>query len=186
LLGAALRVIPEEPMVRLMGVVEVKAPETPVIVTVAVWEAVPPATVNVSTLVVVVGLGENPAVTPLGSPEADSVTLPANPPPGITVIVLVPLFPGRTVRPLGLADSVKLAPDPVADCVLIITISPRQEFSPISVQVTVPGPGEEVSVTVDAPVYAGYPVPTVHPLVQKGGAADPDVQVPVQAVACQM
>jgi hypothetical protein len=38
-----------------------------------------PLAVNVSVLVPVVGFGENAAVTPAGRPEADSVTLPANP-----------------------------------------------------------------------------------------------------------
>lgn len=35
----------------------------------------------------------NTAVTPLGRPEAASVTLPVNPPPSVTVMVAVPLLP---------------------------------------------------------------------------------------------
>ena len=59
--------------------------------------------VRVSVLVVFVGLGLNPAVTPLGRPEALKVTLPVKVIPGMTVIVLVPLLPWVTVRVLGAA-----------------------------------------------------------------------------------
>jgi hypothetical protein len=45
--------------------------------------------VSVSTLLPVAGLGLNAAVTPLGNPEAARVTLPANPPYGFTVMVVV-------------------------------------------------------------------------------------------------
>ena len=44
-------------------------------------------------LVVVVGFGLNPAVTPFGNPEALKVTLPLKPFTGLTVMVLVPLLP---------------------------------------------------------------------------------------------
>ena len=63
---------------------------------------------SVTTLVEVVGLVPNVAVTPEGRPEADKFTLPVNPPEGVTVIVLCPLFPWVTVRLEGEADSVKL------------------------------------------------------------------------------
>jgi hypothetical protein len=46
------------------------------------------------------------AVTPLGSAEFESVTLPVNPPLGVTVIVELPLLPCVTVKLLGEADSV--------------------------------------------------------------------------------
>lgn len=49
--------------------------------------------VSVRTLVDVVGLVPKLAVTPAGNPEADNVTLPVNPPEGVTVIVLDPLAP---------------------------------------------------------------------------------------------
>jgi hypothetical protein len=66
-----------------------------------------PLAVSVSRLVPVVGFVPNPAVTPLGNPEAASVTLPANPFVGFTVIVLVPLLPWATLTVPGAADSVK-------------------------------------------------------------------------------
>ncbi len=49
--------------------------------------------VKVKTLVDVVGLVPNEAVTPEGRAEVDSVTLPVKPPDGVTEIVLLPLVP---------------------------------------------------------------------------------------------
>ena len=67
--------------------------------------------VNVSVLVsmlVVVEVGLNVAVTPLGKPDADRLTLLAKLFCGVTVMVLVPLFPCMNVRLLGDADRPKL------------------------------------------------------------------------------
>ena len=50
-----------------------------------------PEAVKVRVLVVVAGLGLKVAVTPLGKPEAASVTGPLKPLEGAIVIVLVPL-----------------------------------------------------------------------------------------------
>lgn len=63
--------------------------------------------VSVSVLVVVAGLGLNPAVTPLGRLEADSVTLPLNPLAGDTVMVLPPAVPCVMVTVPGEADRPK-------------------------------------------------------------------------------
>lgn len=63
--------------------------------------------VKVKTLVDVVGLVPNEAVTPEGRAELESVTLPVKPPDGVTVIVLPPLVPCFTVKLLGEADSEK-------------------------------------------------------------------------------
>jgi hypothetical protein len=89
-------------------VVAVRLPEVPVIVTVAVPVVAVLLAVSVSTLVPVVGFVPNAAVTPLGRPDAASVTLPVNPPASFTVMVLVPLLPWVTVRLLGESESVKL------------------------------------------------------------------------------
>jgi hypothetical protein len=48
---------------------------------------------SVSTLVEVVGLVANVAVTPAGNPDAARVTDPVNPFTSVTVIVSVPLAP---------------------------------------------------------------------------------------------
>lgn len=94
--------------VRASVVVAVKLPEVPVIVTVDDPVVAVLLAVNVSTLVPVVGFVPNVAVTPLGRPDAASVTLPVNPPRSVTVTVLVPLPPCVIVRLLGESDKVKL------------------------------------------------------------------------------
>src|SRR5207245_11162187 len=72
----------------------VKLPEVPVTVTVTG----PPVVavllaIRVNVLEDVAGFGLNKAVTPLGRPEADKLTLPVKPFCGVTAIVLVPLAP---------------------------------------------------------------------------------------------
>jgi len=87
--------------VREIVVVFVKLPETPVMVTVAVpVVAVLPA-LSVRVLVFVVLVGLNDAVTPLGKPEADRLTLPLKPFCGLIVMVLVPAAPCVIVRLFG-------------------------------------------------------------------------------------
>ncbi len=79
--------------VRLSGMVFVSVPDVPVIVTVTVPLAAVVLAVKVSVLLAVAGLGLNAAVTPLGKPDAERVTLPLKPFDGVMVIVLVPLAP---------------------------------------------------------------------------------------------
>jgi hypothetical protein len=54
-------------------------------------------------------------VTPLGNPEADRAMLPAKPPVGVMVTVLVPVEPGATVALLAarLKSGVVVEPEPV-------------------------------------------------------------------------
>ena len=75
-------------------------------VTVAVPVVAVLLAVNVSVLVPVVLVGLKDAVTPLGRPEADKLTLPVKPLVGLIVIVLVPLPPCVTVTLVGAAESV--------------------------------------------------------------------------------
>lgn len=85
----------------------VMLPDTPVMVTVAVPAVAVLLAVKVNVLVPVALLGLNDALTPLGRPEADRLTLPLNPFCGAMVIVLVPLAPCVMVKLLGDADSEK-------------------------------------------------------------------------------
>ena len=62
--------------------------------------------VSVSVLLLAVLLALNDAVTPLGRPDADKLTLPLKPLNGVIVIVLVPVVPWTTVRLLGEAERV--------------------------------------------------------------------------------
>ena len=83
-----------------------KLPETPVTVTLKVPSAAVLLAVSVKALVLAVLLGLNDAVTPLGRPDADKLTLPLKPFCGTTVMVLAPLVPWTTLRLLGEANRV--------------------------------------------------------------------------------
>src|SRR5712692_683600 len=62
----------------------VKLPDVPVMVTVAAPVVAVLLTASAKVLVAVAGLGLNEAVTPLGRPEADRLTLPLKPFCGVT------------------------------------------------------------------------------------------------------
>lgn len=79
--------------VKVITVFALRSPDVPAIVTGEVPMLALPAAERVRVLVLVVGFGLKPAVTPTGRPEAFRVTLPAKPFCGMTVIVLVPLPP---------------------------------------------------------------------------------------------
>lgn len=97
-----------ELMVSEMVVVWVRLPDVPVMVIVLVPVVAVLLAVKVRTLVDVVGLVPNVAVTPLGRAEFDSDTEPVKPPESVTVIVLLPLVPCLTVKLEGEAESEKL------------------------------------------------------------------------------
>jgi hypothetical protein len=80
-------------MVRLIVVVAVSEPDVPVTVTVDVPVVAVELAVNVSVLDVAEDVGLNAAVTPVGKPEAEKVTLPLKPFFGVTVMVLGALAP---------------------------------------------------------------------------------------------
>ena len=81
-------------------------PDAPETVTVTVPVGAVPLAVSVNVLVPAVLLGLNDAVTPLGRPDTDKLTLLLNPFSGVTVMVLAPLFPWVIVKLLGDAESV--------------------------------------------------------------------------------
>ena len=65
----------------------------PVTVTLVVPVVAVPLAVNVKVLEEVAGFVPNAAVTPLGAPVVDKLTLPEKPFDGVIVIVLVPALP---------------------------------------------------------------------------------------------
>src|SRR5436853_36707 len=81
-------------------------------VTVAVPVVAVLLAVSVKVLLPVVLAGLKLAVTPLGRPEADRLTLPVNPFTGLTVIVLHVLPPCVTETLAGDAESEKSAAPP--------------------------------------------------------------------------
>ena len=110
-------------------VVCVKLPELPVMVAVAVPVLAVPLAVSVKVLVAMAGFGLKDAVTPLGKPEADKLTLPLKPFCGVTVIVLVLLAPCVMVKLPGEAKSTKVG----------VAVDPGQLFTKL-VALTAPMP----------------------------------------------
>jgi hypothetical protein len=93
--------------VREILVAFVKLPDEPVMVTLNAPMAAVALAVNVNVLAVVAGFALKDAVTPLGRPDADKLTLPLKPFCGVTVIVLVPAVPCVIVKLLGDAERAK-------------------------------------------------------------------------------
>ena len=85
-------------------VVFVKLPDVPVTVSVTVPVVAVLLAVKVSVLLLAELLGLNDAVTPLGRPDADKLTLLLKPFSGVIVMLLVPLAPRTTLRVLGDAE----------------------------------------------------------------------------------
>jgi hypothetical protein len=77
--------------------------------------------VRVSTLLLVVGLVPKEAITPLGIPEAVSVTLPVNPPTSVMLMVSVAPALGERVRVGAEDESVKL-PAPAAVTISVMVV----------------------------------------------------------------
>jgi hypothetical protein len=94
--------------VRETVVLLVKLPEVPVTVSITVPVVAVLLAVKLSALVPAVLVGLNDAVTPLGTPDADKLTLLLKPFSGVTVIVLVPVAPCRIVKLLGEAEREKV------------------------------------------------------------------------------
>jgi hypothetical protein len=119
-------------------VVSVRLPDTPVIVTVNVPVVAVLLALRDKTLVVVAGFVPNEAVTPVGNPEAESVTSPENPLTGLMVIVLAPATPPfAIVTVVGAAVSVKLFTREFT-VRLIVVVSLSVPDVPVIVTVTVP------------------------------------------------
>jgi hypothetical protein len=121
-----------------MVVLLVKLPDMPVMATVTVPVAAVLLAVSVNVLVLAVLDGLKEAVTPLGKPEADRLTLPVNPFCGVTVTVLVPLAPWVMVILLGDAETEKLGTGAgltVRENAVVLVKLPEV---PVTVTVTVP------------------------------------------------
>ena len=155
-------------MLTVSGIVvdAVRVPDVPVMVTVDVPVAAVLEADRVRTLVPVVGLVPNEAVTPLGKPEAERVTLPVNPPTSVTEIVSVALLPCVTEMLVGDAARVK------AGATLGLTVSPM-------VVDAVRVPDVPVMVTVDVPVAAVLEAARVRTLVPVVGLVPNEAVTPL-------
>jgi hypothetical protein len=122
--------------VSVTEVLAVKAPETPLIVRVTVPVVAVELAVRVSVLAPMVGFGLNPAVTPLGSVEFESVTLPVKPFAGTTLMVVDPKEPWVMVKLEGEAFKVKLGAEPIGQ--LFTKLSAFTEPIPVAKSQPVP------------------------------------------------
>ena len=94
--------------------------------------------VKVTELVEVAGLVPKLAVTPAGSPDADKVTLPVKPFAGVTVIVVMTLFPRPTAKLAGEADRLKSGTTGALTVRVRVVVRVRVPEVPVTVSVTVP------------------------------------------------
>jgi hypothetical protein len=109
-------------------------PDVPVTVTVAAPVVAVALAVNVSVLVLVAGFGLNAAVTPVGRPDAENVTVPLNPFKGVIVILLVAVLPSITLTAAGEAARVNAGVTFSA----IVVVCVRLPDVPVIVTVAVP------------------------------------------------
>ena len=134
-----------------------KLPEVPVMVTVAAPVVAVLLAVSVRVLVVVAGFALNDAVTPLGKPDADKLTLPEKPFCGVTAIVLVPAVPCVIVKLLGDAESVKFAAGAGLTVRAIAVAFDRLPEAPVMVTVAAPVIAVLLAVSVSVlVVVAGF------------------------------
>ena len=140
-------------------------PEVPVTVIVLVPVVAVLLAVKVSTLVEVVGLVPNVAVTPLGRAEVDSVTEPVKPLDGVTVMVLLPLVPCFTVKLVGEADSEKFGCAGAFTVKAMVVVWVNVPDVPVTVTVAVPVVAVALAVSVSTlvPVVGLVPKAAVTP-----------------------
>jgi hypothetical protein len=129
-------------------VVFVKLPEIPVMVTVAGPAAAVLKAVSVNVLVLVAGLGLKDAVTPVGKPVADKVTLPLKSFCGVTVIVLEPPAPCAIVKLFGDAESAKLGGTTAVTVRESVAVFDKLPDWPVMVTVVVPVVALPVAVSI--------------------------------------
>ena len=131
---------------RLIVATPVNVPDVPVTVTVAVPSVAEPLAVSVRVLDVVVGLALSVALTPVGRPDTDKLTLPPKPFAAATLIRLVPAVPCARLKLLGDAERPKVG--------TAITVTDRDVAwvklpdVPVMVSVAVPGVAVLVAVSV--------------------------------------
>lgn len=114
--------------------VAIVVPDVPVTVNVALPAGAVLLAVKVSTLLVVLLVGLNAAVTPLGNAEIVKVTEPVKPPDGVTLIVLVPpAAPGVIESVAGEADNVKPLPVDPATVRLTLVVFVKLPEVPVTV-----------------------------------------------------
>ncbi len=152
------------PTVRAIVVDSVRLPAVPVIVTVAVPIAAELLAVSVSTLEAVAGFVPKLAVTPVGSPVAESVTPLENPFAPVTLMVSVALAPWITERVPAVAASVKLGAAVTVTDTVVEAVRPPDVPVIVTVVVPVAAVLLAVSVSTLGPVAGFVPKLAVTPV----------------------
>jgi hypothetical protein len=134
------------PTVRETVVAWLRLPDVPVMVTVDAPMAAPLLTVTVRLLVVVAEAGLNDAVTPVGRPEADKLTLPLNPFWGAIVMALELEKPCAIVRLPGETERLKLGGAFTVSAIVVEWL--RLPEVPVMVTVDVPVAAPLLAVSV--------------------------------------
>jgi len=146
--GEAVREKLPTGMVTEIVVVALKLPDAPVMVTVNVPVLAVLLAVSVTTLVLVAGFTLKAAVTPVGRPEAASVTLPENPFTGtIVTVLLLPAAPRVTVKVVGDVERLKLCANVTVRLTVVVCV--RLPDLPVTVTVAVPAVAEALAVKVN-------------------------------------
>lgn len=177
--GSPINCVAEaELMVRLMLVVCVNVPDVPVIVIVLVPVVAVLLAVKVRTLLDVVGLTPNEAVTPLGRAEFERLTEPVKPFRSVTLIVLLPLLPCFTVKLEGEAESEKFGVAGAFTVSVTAVVCVSEPEVPVMVMVAVPVVAVELAVSVKTLLEVAGFVP--NPAVTPAGKPEADrVTLPV-------
>jgi hypothetical protein len=129
-----------------------KVPEVPVTVTMDVTAAAVLAAVRVTVLMPDL-TALRVAVTPLGSPDAASATVPLKPKMSVMAMVLALLAPGVTLKVVGVAARVKLGCGTIVSA--IVTLGVRLPDVPVIV--TVAGPVDALAAALKVAVLLKPP-----------------------------
>jgi hypothetical protein len=162
-------------MVSAMAAVLFRAPETPVIVTVAVAAAALLAAVKVTARVWPTS-GPKAAVTPAGNPEAVSATVPLKAFTAVMAMLLVPLAPALTLTLDGVAESVKLGGATTVMVMLAVLVMVPE----VPVTVMVEGPGIAVPKALNVNVVVCAAVGRNVAVTPAGRPVAESVTVPVK------
>jgi hypothetical protein len=144
-------------MVSAMLAFAVNAPDVPVTVTVEIPAVAPAPALIVTVLACVELAGLNVAVTPVGRPLAEKLTVPLKVPRGVTVMALAPLPPA--VMPMLAGDAAIAKPLAALTVTLIVAVLRKLPDVPAIVIVEVPSAAELVAVSVRALAPAALVAP---------------------------
>jgi len=138
--------------VRLILIESDRLPDLPLTLPLKIPAVAEPLTVNVNVLLEVEGFALKEAVTPVGTLNAEKLTLPVKPFVGLMVIVDVPVLPRATFRLLGDAERLKFGPEVTVRAIVVVCVKPPDVPAIVTVTVPVAAVLLAVSVNILVPV----------------------------------